>query len=827
MDESPARRSRVLIVEDDHITLRDLETTLKRRGFLVSSANSAGEVAREMVEENKPGAVLLDIKLSGESDGIELARFLRNEKGIPVIFITGYSEDAVFERARELKPAGFVRKPFSDAELVACLEAVLERYATLERLETRLPGLQAAAAQLDQVVIASDLDGNVVFLNDAAVSVTGWSRDEALRSKFSEVACIENSQVFVEDENGVAPRGSKIVELVSRDGARTRVEERSAPIKSNDGEAIGLVSIFQLEGLGAGEDADGGAPRPGGEINPVRSAALAKVAALAKDPSFRDLLGNRGKVPPPKLPKFEENTPDTFLQSVSPLIEDLGDPLMQISGEGEITFGNGEACLCFGEGKMLGGVKLWDCFSAAEYERYDQDFNRPLVDGRRHKFDFHDTVRAKWFEVRLYQSQGGVMALFHDITSAKIEAAETIRHQRLEGLGLLARGFAHDFNNHLTTLTGNLSMARERQKEDGELQEMLGEAQGAATRATNLVQQLMTFARGGKPIREPIRVADLIRRVLGEHRDKHPGIRYQFQGAESELRANLDPAQITRMVENLVTNSELAMPNGGVLIVRCGRVSPIEVKRIRGNHNPADEDHLLIEVIDTGIGISEKVMGRIFEPYFTTRKSDNATGIGLTVCESIAKAHDGFVHLQSKEEKGTIATFCAPFGNLVEEEAAADPVVSVSAVPTQGSTSVPAEIGRSSPGGRILILEDDAPIRRLMSATLRRSGHQVIETKDGHETITEYREAMQQGNCFDLFISDLTIENGLGGVETMKIIREMDPEVLAIVSSGYSDAAAMSNPAAFGFSGVLPKPYAPSQLSEIVTQVLSTRQAKG
>jgi len=209
MDESPARRSRVLIVEDDHITLRDLETTLKRRGFLVSSANSAGEVAREMVDANKPGVVLLDIKLSGESDGIELARFLRNERGIPVIFITGYSEDAVFEKARELKPAGFVRKPFSDAELVACLEAVLERNATLERLEMRLPGLQAAAAQLDQAVIASDLDGNVVFLNDAAIRVTGWSRDEALQARFNDVARIENSQVIIEDETAWLPGARK------------------------------------------------------------------------------------------------------------------------------------------------------------------------------------------------------------------------------------------------------------------------------------------------------------------------------------------------------------------------------------------------------------------------------------------------------------------------------------------------------------------------------------------------------------------------------------------------------------------------------------------
>lgn len=821
MDGNPANRPRVLIVEDDHITMRDLEATLKRRGFLVSGANSSGSAARELVDEEKPDVVLLDIKLSGDTDGIELARFLRKERGIPVIFITGYSEDAVFEKARELKPAGFIRKPFSDAELVACLEAVVERNTTMERLELRLPGLQAAASQLDQAVIASDLDGNVVFLNDAALRLTGCSREEALGAKLSEVARIENSRVIVDDADGVSPRGSKVVELVARDGSRVGVEERSAPIKSNDGEALGVVSVFQTPGEGGpigGQDEEVVAT---GDIHPARSAALAKVAALAKDPGFKDLIVKRGPGQLAPLPKLEVNDPTTFLQSASPLIEDLGDPLMRISSDGEIMFANGEASLCFGDGKALAGIPFWQCFTSAEFERYDDDFNRPLADGLRHKFDFHDTGRAKWFEVRLYESQGGVMALFHDITVAKIEAAEVIRHQRLEGLGLLARGFAHDFNNHLTTLTGNLSMARERHQEDQGLQNMLKEAQGAATRATNLVQQLMTFARGGKPIREPVRVADLIRRVLGEHRDRHPNIRYQFQGSESELRANLDPSQITRLVENLVTNSEQAMSGGGVLIVRCGRVSPNEVKRIRGSHNPTSEDHLLIEVIDTGEGISESVMGRVFEPYFTLRKNDNATGIGLTVCESIARAHDGFVHLQSKQGKGTIATFCAPFGNLPEAGDDAEKTIQV-----PSAVSPQTESGPDCPAVRILILEDDAPIRRLMSATLRRGGHEVVETADGSETILEYREALESGNRFDLFISDLTIENGLGGVETMKQIREMDPDVLAIVSSGYSDAAAMANPAAFGFRGVLPKPYAPSQLREIVNQVLASHHAE-
>jgi len=334
----------------------------------------------------------------------------------------------------------------------------------------------------------------------------------------------------------------------------------------------------------------------------------------------------------------------------------------------------------------------------------------------------------------------------------------------------------------------------------------------------------MTFARGGRPIRERTRISDLIRRILTEHRIQHPEIRYQFQGTDSEVIANIDPAQIGRLIENLITNSAAAMPDGGVLIVRSSRIVPEEVLKVRRSHTPADEDHLFIEVIDTGHGMSDQDLDRVFEPYFTTKKANNATGIGLTVCESIARAHGGFIQLQSKEGKGTIATFCAPIGRRQDE------LEGVEGMPAYPNFDIP-NLTMASPakggeepllvGTRILILEDDAPIRRLMAATLRRAGHEVVETKEGRETVAVYVDAMQKGERFHLLICDLTIENGVGGVETMRRLLQIDPKVLAIVSSGYSDAPAMSSPAAFGFRGVLPKPYAPTELRAAVHRILT------
>ncbi len=856
MDELPATRLRLMIVENDRVTARDLEATLRRRGFVVSGIAYSAEQALDLLKEQKPDLILLDIQLDQDEDGIALAQTLREEHGIPAIFITGYSEDAILNRARRAKPAAFLRKPFSDAELAICLESVVERRIAGERLSLRLPGLEAVSQQLPQAIIASDLDGNVVYLNASASSLTGWSSAEALNQPLGKVVPLEECEVENDptEGDGISLRH---VNLRTRAGLSFRVEERSEPIKASDGEAVGLVTVVSPFGattkqVEVAKSTDGGSTSPADESNasplsispavhpPARSEALRKIASLASNPAFKELIVKKKPMqqaeaspasPPASLDSsrgvasLAVSTSDVILHpSRVARIEEVGDPLLKIDEDGIIQYANNEALRIFAPNQRLVGTAFRHHFNLDDTERYEDHFNRPLADARRHRFDFHDSNRGMWFEVRAYPTGGGVLSLFTDITATRLEAAEQVRQQRLEGLGLLARGFAHDFNNYLTTMTGNISLARERHEDDAELQTMLEEAQTAASRATGLVQQLMTFARGGRPIRERTRISDLVRRILTEHRIQHPEVRYQFQGSDAEVLANIDPAQIGRLIENLITNSVAAMPDGGVLIVRSSRIPPEEVLKIRDSHIPAEEDHLLIEVIDTGQGMSDADLDRVFEPYFTTRKANNATGIGLTVCESIAKAHGGFIQLQSKEGKGTIATFCAPLGRRPDEleESGILPAYPNFEIPDL-TANVPAPDGGDNVlvGTRILILEDDAPIRRLMAATLRRAGHEVVETKEGQETVEVYTEALRRGERFHLLICDLTIENGVGGVETMRRLLQIDPNVLAIVSSGYSDAPAMSSPAAFGFRGVLPKPYAPTEVRAAVHRFLT------
>ncbi len=454
------------------------------------------------------------------------------------------------------------------------------------------------------------------------------------------------------------------------------------------------------------------------------------------------------------------------------------------------------------------------------------------------------------------------------------------RGQQLQGLGYLGRGFAHEFNNLLTVLIGNLSLAQDRYEggaagvgggadEESELTAALG----AAERGRRMVQQLLTFAEGGQPVRDVVRIADLARTVLGNHRESHPSIFFQFQCSEPDLKISVDRDQVSRLLENLVTNAVQAMPAGGTVIVRLLTTTDAKV-----DGGQSGLEYLLMEVIDTGVGMDEETLKHAFDPYFTTRGNTNATGIGLTVCESIAKSHGGFLVLQSKSGRGTIATFHLPmnaatarpdifqlrdappknevksaaapqaldssladietvnesegipglFGALVTDFSSPSPLSTAGEV-AGGGHDRPNAFGMVDEGGgrRVLVMEDDAMIRRLVVRCLGRAGYDVVETANGQDALDMHAMADAEGRRFDLILSDLTIEDGMGGIEMMQLLRQRDDKIRAVVSSGYADSPAMARPAEYGFDAVLPKPYPPRELLRSVAETLAGTEVSG
>jgi CheY-like chemotaxis protein len=224
---------------------------------------------------------------------------------------------------------------------------------------------------------------------------------------------------------------------------------------------------------------------------------------------------------------------------------------------------------------------------------------------------------------------------------------------------------------------------------------------------------------------------------------------------------------------------------------------------------PPQMARVVIEVRDQGEGIAPENLSHVFEPYYSTRKSENATGLGLTVCESIAKAHSGSISVRSNLGEGTVVRFYLPVDSDAED------------IDALGLAKEPEIVESTAP--RILVLEDDPLVRSLITRNLSTQGFEVVESAEGTETVKLYQEAMGEGRTFDLVILDLSIPNGMGGVRTMEKLRAMDSDVVAIVSSGYSDDPVMAKPAAYGFTAVLPKPYEPVDMLRLVRNVLSAR----
>jgi len=392
----------------------------------------------------------------------------------------------------------------------------------------------------------------------------------------------------------------------------------------------------------------------------------------------------------------------------------------------------------------------------------------------------------------------GTVLVFRDITEKEHLEAERRKAEKLESLGVAAGGIAHDFNNLLTAIIGNLSLSLITLPPDDEMYERLGAAKKASLRAQELAQQLLTFAKGGAPIKKTASIGQLIEDTV-TFSIRGSSIRSDFTMPEDLWPVEVDSGQISQVVSNLAINAEQAMPSGGTLLVRCenfflaeenAALSPLRVGK-----------YVKITVRDEGIGIPEEYLKKIFDPYFTTKPK--GSGLGLATSYSIVKNHDGLITVESKVGVGSIFSIYLP---------ATDKQVAF-----ERSRSEPAK-GK----GRILALDDEEAICELVKAALTPLGYDVTTVQDGNSAITAYKASMEEDRKYDAVISDLTIPGGMGGAECIKRLVEIDPGVKAIVSSGYAMDPVMSRYREYGFCACIAKPYEVSDLGHIVHDVLES-----
>lgn len=434
------------------------------------------------------------------------------------------------------------------------------------------------------------------------------------------------------------------------------------------------------------------------------------------------------------------------------------------------------------------------------YQEWEQAVKDELPDKTEYRYRTADGITTWVLDQMRFErdSEGrvcGCLGSITDITDRKQMEEELLKVEKLESLGVLAGGIAHDLNNLLTGVVGNLSLAKLHEDladKNGAIEEALK----ASMRVEALTQKLLTFSKGGSPIQRRAEIGPLISNSV------HAALQYSSVAGDCSIQDNLwavliDEAQINQVINNIISNAEQAMQEVGTV-----RVSAQNILLEEGSNIPLEGGpYVKISFQDEGEGMEDELMRRIFDPFFTTKETGN--GLGLATAYSIIKKHSGFITVES--EVGVGSQFDIYLPALPDAELDGKGAEKANAIKGQGN---------------ILVMDDEEIIRRLVVQSLQRLGYKVTTSADGAEAVAAYNNALKAGNPFDVVILDLTIPGGMGGSETIKQLLELNPNVKAIVASGYSNDPIMANFGDYGFRGVITKPYSVAELSQVLHLVI-------
>ena len=488
-------------------------------------------------------------------------------------------------------------------------------------------------------------------------------------------------------------------------------------------------------------------------------------------------------------------------RTMTNILENTTDGFFAVDSEWNLTYLNAEAEAMLGRKRdeLLGGL-LWEKFPELVGSVFQTNYEKVMAEQVAIEFEASDTSGKSWFEVHAYPSNGGVSVFFRDISERKKTESERLTKSKLESLGTLAGGIAHDLNNILTVISGNIGLAQiEAPADSGNLLGFLSKAGQAAQHAAHLSSQLLTFSKGGAPLKKVVSIGELLERSA-EFALYGSNLRADFDIAVDLWKAEVDAVQIEQVMNALMLNAREAMLHGGTVRVRARNV----VVEENGHALLAAGRYIKISITDRGTGISEELQTKIFDPYFTTKAT--ATGLGLAISYSIVKKHGGLLLLESSSAEGSVFSFYL----RATEHAVSTPEARVAGRPFHYNHQ------------RVLIMDDEAAIRELTSQLLGTLGYEVTAVPDGLEAVRLYERALRRGEHFQAVILDATVRGGMGGVATIERLRSMDPKVNAIICSGYSDEAALSEFLAYGFRGALPKPFTRSELADALQRAFET-----
>ncbi len=396
-----------------------------------------------------------------------------------------------------------------------------------------------------------------------------------------------------------------------------------------------------------------------------------------------------------------------------------------------------------------------------------------------------------------FEGEIAILGIVTDITERKKIEEEFSKTEKLESVGILAGGIAHDFNNLLTAILGNISLAKHITNSEDNVYERLVEAEKASLKAKDLAKQLLTFSKGSVPIKKVIPLSELVMESA-KFALRGSDVKCEFYIPDDLWPVEVDEGQISLAVQNIIINADHAMPEGGTIHVSCKNVNSgeNEIKSLK------NERYVLISIKDHGVGILPENIEKIFDPFFTTK--EKGSGLGLATTYSIIKKNGGYITVESEVGIGTTFHLYLP--------------ASQKKLHKKDKREKRVDVKK----GKILVLDDEEMVRLVARTMLKRIGYEVEFAIEGSDAIELYKKAMELNQPFDAVIMDLTIPGGMGGKEAIKKLLEIDPEVKAIVSSGYSNDPIMADFKKYGFCGVVAKPYTLEELNQVLHSLMES-----
>lgn len=696
-----------------------------------------GDIDHESISRDDRKNIWLKLQKKGGFDRIESSHYCKDGSSYPAEICFG--------------TVTFKGSPM----IIGIAHDITERKKAIEKLKESEERFQTVIENLPHAVSVHDLDGSFTLVNEALCKNTGYTRDKYMKMKVADV-----------DPHSLTRDDRKKVWLKLRKGGHTHFESE---LYRKDGTCYPVeiyLDAITLEG------------------NPM-------ILAIAQDITAR-------KKALEKLRESEEKYRNLY--------DSMIEAFVRTDMEGNILEFNKQYLDMLGySAEEIKKLKYFD-ITPEKWHEMERKINDEQILTRGYSDVFEKEYIKKDgtefpVELRVFLLKDddgtpkGTWGIVRDITERKKMEEELRKIERLESLGILAGGIAHDFNNLLTGILGNLSLIESKKTED--FQNILEEAKQASIQAKNLTQQLLTFSKGGEPIKGKVSIENIIR-DSAKFSLHGSNVRYECYFATDLWKVEVDKGQISQVIDNLVINANQAMPEGGKLTIKAENtiLDPDNLLPLPGGK------YIKITIQDEGIGVPEEYLPKIFDPYFSTKQE--GSGLGLATVYSVIQKHGGYITVESQVGKG--CTFFLYLPAIEEEKVDEEKEKETKKAPTEE--------------GKILVMDDEKIVRRAVGGMLERLGHIVEFAENGEEAISKYKEAMSSGDPFDAAILDLTVPGGMGGKKTMKELLRINPDIKAIVSSGYSTDPVMANHKKYGFSAVVVKPFDLKELNEAIKKVL-------